>query len=161
MEEGKRITKEVVEFCNLIVGTWKLNLRNFEFQKGFKEKDAENMIIQIMNDEVLTNDYRRFYRWTTSDDPETIQKKKYPTMVMEVFGKNEGDDFDFEYRSDDFTDVGAGKINGKWMVIFLECVNKETRITKSLHYKLEDKNSLFFLLLNYYIILCIIVLLKC
>ena len=83
MEEGKRITKEVVEFCNLIVGTWKLNLRNFEFQKGFKEKDAENMIIQIMNDEVLTNDYRRFYRWTTSDDPETIQKKKYPIELYQ------------------------------------------------------------------------------
>ncbi|BFU22007.1 hypothetical protein EHI8A_050190 [Entamoeba histolytica HM-1:IMSS-B] len=142
--EGRKVSKEIVEFCNLIVGTWKLNERTFNYQKGFPEKEAKNVIIDIVNVEVLTNDYRRFYRWTTTDDPETVNKQNYPTMVMEVFGKNEGDDSDFEFRSDDYSEVGIGKINGKWMTIILECIKKDERITKTLYYKLEDKNTMLY-----------------
>ncbi|ELP84870.1 hypothetical protein EIN_284460 [Entamoeba invadens IP1] len=141
----RRVSKEIQDFCNLLVGTWKLNQRVFGFEKNFPEKNAKNLVIDIASDDVLTNECHRFYRWTTTNDVEMPEKNvTYPTMVMEVYARSEAEEYDFAFHSDDFIENGSGSITGKWMKILLDYNRKDEHTTKILHYKLEDKNTILY-----------------
>ncbi|KAL7716018.1 DUF1579 domain-containing protein [Entamoeba marina] len=95
-------------------------------KQHFPEKESTNLVLEIVSDDALTNDFRRFYRWTTTDDAERSDKKEYATMVMEVFGKGELDEFDFEFRSDDYVHQGI------------------KTFVKSHHFKLIDKHRILY-----------------
>ena len=143
--EEKKVSKNINEFCKSLAGTWKVNVRNFSYDSDFTEKDTSNLIIEITRDEVLTNDYRIVYRWTASDDEDEATKRSYPVMIMEVVGKNELGQFDFEFRSDDYSYLGVGNINGNWMTVFEVCDKRGYEMCRNMHYKLLNTHSLYYL----------------
>ena len=92
----RRVAKEVVDFCNALVGTWKVNRRTYGIDIGFPERQTENEVLEISSDETATSTTRRYYRWTVKA-PETAQA---PTMIMEVIPRDDRKEDDFEFRSD-------------------------------------------------------------
>ena len=130
------------EYETVFLFKWIPRTRTTKYNSQGSQLTIFSIDLQIASDNLLTTDYRRFYRWTAQDDQESTEKHEYPTMVMEVFGKSESDEYDFEFRSDDYVQQGAGKINGKWMSIVVDSVYRESRITKTTNYMMENKNSL-------------------